>query len=781
MNPKTISLIVFTLLSSLFGFAQTAIVFGYITDAETGEVVIAASCVERNSLKGTTTNNNGFYSISLKQGLVELQARNTGYEQKTITLNLKSDTLINLALVPAPKFIDEIVVTAERPVHEQTLMGRIELTPERINAVPTFVGETDLMKAAITLPGISGGREGFSNIFVRGGDRGQNLILLDGAKLYNTNHLGGLVSLFNTNIIKSVSIYKGGFPASFGGRVSSVIDINVRNGNRKRVQGKFNLGLLSSGLNIEGPLGDKTSFLFAIRSSYFDLFTIPNRIAYKQPMDINENFKGYSGYTFFDVNAKINHDTKGGINYYANFYSGHDISDSKERFGTSQQVSISEGSMNIHNTCITIGNRFSPSPRLFLNNKITLTRYSNNFVDDRSFSDTYMEYNSLNQYRSSTYIEEVGLQSRLEINLTNIHHIKAGIESSAYRVLPGSQFIKNHNLVTKMIADTTILSDIQTSVEISTYIEDEIKFSDVLFLNMGIRGVSYICMHKTYLKYEPRLSLRAMLGRNLSAKVNYTVMNQFNHVLVRSSGIFEKEIWLTSTNKIPSQQGRQVSVGIFSSLEQLNIECSVEAYYKLMNNLLEYSPPAYTESNLSKIEDDIFTGGKGKAFGVEFQAKYTGTKFSGSVNYTYSSNQRLFQTLNNGEWYPFLYDRPHDLSFLLTTHLSKEYTLNSNFIYATGTPFTMPDGFVTDDLYTFRYYVFSGKNNVRLPDYHRLDVSLVKTTKSKKGNTRQFSINVFNAYARQNAVYMHYARGNGKVYQRSMFSIISTISYSYEF
>jgi hypothetical protein len=763
------------------GISQTATIRGYIRDKETGETLISASCNEVTTKKGVVANENGFFSISLRKGKVELQVNYIGYQTQTTVIVLKSDTIFDFSLLPLKYTVDEVVIRSERSIHEQTLLGKMELSPEKINAIPTFIGESDLLKAITSLPGISGGREGFSNIYVRGGDRGQNLILLDGAKLYNTSHLSGLVSLINTNMIKNVELYKGGFPASYGGRVSSIIDIHTLDGNRNKIQGKYNIGLLSSGLIIDGPISEKISFMLAARTSYYDLITIPSRIKYNQNKDLTKSgYTGFNGYTFFDVNAKLNYYATKGANYFINFFTGHDFYKRTDRSITSDQRFEDLSQMNIHNTCITLGNKYSPKPSLFWINRLTFSRYENAIKNDDIAVDNRF-FNTRSKYLSVTNIEEVNLQSRLEVYRWNTNQIKIGIESSGYRFLPALQSNYEKNNRTQMELDTTIQSDLQTSLEVAMYAEDEIRFNKSLSLNAGLRGVAYFCNGTTYWRVEPRISLRAMLGKNLSCKANYTTMYQFNHVLVNQYGIFEKEIWMSSTSEIPPQKARQVAAGLFATIKPLKVELSVEAYYKRMNELLEYQAPASSESNPTKIEDDILKGGIGEAYGVECQLKYNGKLISGSINYTYSKNIRKFDELNNGKWYPFLYDRPHDLSVLLSLKLSKKLTFNSNFVYSTGTPFTMPEGFVKGDIYSFDYYAFSGKNNMRLPVYHRLDLSLVKSIKNKRGNMKQWSFNVFNAYARQNAVYIYNDRNTGKVYQKSMFSIIPTISYSCEF
>jgi hypothetical protein len=763
------------LLISKITIAQNYTINGYVRDSETGEALLFANCFDSINQKGTTTNSYGYYNLSLPKGKINLIASYIGYQDKLKEFMLLKDTTINFELEAKPVELQEVVISNYIPIHQQVIMGKTTVPLKTIEAIPSFAGEADLMKAISYIPGISTGKEGYSNIYVRGGDRGQNLILLDGIKLYNTNHVGGFVSLFNSNIIKHLDVYKGGFPARYGGRASSVIDIYTKDGNKNEFHGKYNIGLLSSGILFEGPLRKNISFIFAARSSYYDLFTLPARRTLKQT-----GAGSYFGYTFFDINSKISWQASDKSRLFMSFYTGHDLQKSEDANKASFQESISSNKLKIHNTGISLGQNYIITPKLFMKNSLAFSNYNNRL-------ETYeklIQYGSTTTegYTSFSQINDFTLQSRFEYTPNTLHSVKTGIELSYYYFIPGMQNSYTENLNTNSITDTTIgFTNAISAFENNIYLEDELHLSNKIWLNIGIRGTSYMCKDTTYYRAEPRLSLRWLISKSFSFKANYTIMNQFNHVLVNNYMGFEKEIWIAATKNLPPQKAEQISTGIFYSFGKKNIEISLEAFYKDMYNLIEYHSPVDDEDNLNNIENIVAKNGKGEAYGIETQIIKGEGRINGSVNYTLSWNYRQFNELNNGKKYPFIYDRRHDLSILSTLIINDSYSFNSNFVLSSGMPITLPEGFIKEDDFFYHYYAYSGINNRRLPLYHRLDISLIKKGKTKKGNNKQFEINIFNVYARKNPVYIYYDSNTGKVYQKSLFSIIPTISYSVQF
>jgi hypothetical protein len=768
-------LLFFLIISTITVSAKQFTVSGYIYQKGSGETLVSAHCSETISGKSTISNVSGFYSLTLNVGVVYLKSGFIGYEEAFCSFNLEHDTLINFYLQEKSEYVGEIVISAETPLHEQTLLGKKILSIEQLKVIPSFIGETDIMKAIATIPGVSLGREGRSNIYVRGGDRGQNLILLDGAKLYNTNHIGGFFSLLNPNVIKQVDVYKGGFPSRYGGRASSVVDIYTRDGNREKVEGKFNIGLLSSGASVEGPIGKNLSFLVAARASYYDLYTIPAR------REIKIYGEGdYFTFQFYDVNAKLCYYINQRNKIFINFFSGNDLYKSIGISKSSSKNSIDSILYNIHNYCFTVGSYSSLAAKLFFKNTITISNYNNQLGITLFNNDK--EIISTNRYKSMSKINELNMQSRIEYYASKAHSLKVGIEYSNYKFLPGQNYSYSTNSATGYSQDTSLgyFSNLYAN-EVNIYGEDDICFTQNLFLNIGLRGTAYFCEGRNYFKVEPRLSFRAKLSESFSLKANYTLMNQFNHVIVSNFGLFEKEMWIATTKNIPPQQAHQISVGLFSSSEELKLDFSAEVYYKRMKNLLEYKAQSDVDIVVTDLDEMVVKGGIGESYGAEFEAKYKNKNFSADFGYVLSWNNRRFDDLNNGEWYPFIYDRRHDFSCLMTYIISRHYSFSSNFVFSTGAPYTLPEGYVKEDDYMYGYYAYSGINNRRLPNYHRLDISLVKKEKTKRGNIQSFSLNIFNVYARQNPVMIYYDQNTGNVYQKSMFSMIPTISYSLEF
>lgn len=756
-------------------FAHYYTISGYVMQKDNQETLIMAYVTDSLHHQRTVTNQSGFYSISLPEGDNVIKINYLGYKEYITVFKLKSDTIINFYLEEKKESIGEIVISAEVPVHEQTIMGKTMISTDKILKIPSLAGVPDLMKAITTIPGISSGSEGRSNIYVRGGDMGQNLILLDGAKLYNTNHLGGFVSIFNCDIIKQVDVYKCGFPSRYGGRASSVIDITTRDGDRENIHGKASIGILNSSISAEGPIGKKFSFNTSFRTTYYDLFTIKSRIEYPSNSDGN-----FFGYTFFDANAKLTYYASDYHHIFTNFYMGNDYEQSNSKGLTSSKATEDKTTYNTYNNCVTIGDRLTLSPKLILKNSLIYSHYKNHLATTSTDS-VLGGYTSNSVYQSSTSIDEYNLQSRLEYYSSKRHEIKGGVEASNYHFVPGISYSSSRKTGSNYESDTTngYTSAISAN-EVAIYAEDDIGINNIFYTNVGIRGVMFSCKGYDYYKLEPRISLRAMLGKNVSFKANYSLMNQFNHVIVTTYGILEKETWVTSTKNIPPQQAQQVSSGFFATIMSSKIELSAEAYYKTMNNLLEYNSLSADDVAITDLEELIIKGGKGKAYGLELQTKYKNGAFTIDANYVLSWNYRQFDELNNGKWYPFLYDRKHQFSILGSCILGKHYSLNTNFVFATGRPYTIPDAYIkTTNSEGFYYYTFSSMNNYRMPNYHRLDVSLVKRELTKHGRIQQFTLNIYNVYARQNPVSIYFE--NGKLYQTSLFTIVPTISYTLEF
>jgi len=756
-------------------FAQNIVLSGYLYDKNSGEPLLFATCVDTLSHKGTTTSHLGYFNMRLPKGKVAIATSFMGYESIVSSFTLHRDTSIVIYLSPKFNELKEVIVSSAVPMHQQVLMGKNTMTIEQIKSIPSFVGISDLMKAITMLPGVTSGKEGYSNIYVRGGDRGQNLILMDGIKLYNTNHVGGFLSLFNPEIIKQVDLYKGGFPSRYGGRASSVIDIYTKEGNKQELKGSFNIGLLTSGFLIEAPLSEKVNYWIAARTSYYDLFTLSSQREYKA------TGRGtFMRYTIFDINGKINWRVSNKNRLSLSFYSGEDIQKNVEAVEASEQKIDEINNLKIQNHGISLTHHTVIMPNLLWKNNIAYSYYGNLF----SSQEERYEYGSLIKTKNSTssQIKDLSFQSRVEYFPNEVHAIKSGVEVSYYQFNPGIQSAYFDHENSKVVNDTVIgLSNHYNSVESSFYLEDELSIGNYTKLNLGLRGTSYFGGDTTFLRLEPRISFRVLLSDRYSFKANYTIMNQYNHVMVNNYLGFEKEIWVAATKKMVPQRAEQFSGGIFYSNTSAKMDIAIEGFYKDMSHLLEYKGPTSELDILEDLENLITTNGKGVAYGAEFLLKKEFGQLTTNLNYTLSWNFRQFEQLNNGAWYPFIYDKRHDLSVLALWKLSDRYSISNHFSLASGAPVTLPLGYSKDDAIAYGYFIYGEIHNRRLPLYHRLDVAISRKEKTNRGNLREVSLNVFNIYARQNPVYVYYNSSDGKVYQKSLFSILPTVSFAYRF
>lgn len=773
------------LLTALATNAQTYRLTGHLVDTETGESVLYANCIDENTGRGTVANNFGYFSLKVGNK-ARITVSCIGYATTTTEFNIQNDTTVTIGISPKTTDINEVVVSATVPVREQVMMGKNTLTPEMIKSIPSFLAEPDLIKTLAYLPGISLGREGYSNIFVRGGDRGQNLALLDGIKIYNISHVGGFLSLFNSDIVKSVDVYKGGFPAQYGGRTSAVIDVATKDGNNQRTTGSVTLGTLTSSAIIESPLGKKVSFYLAGRVSYYDILVQDQKKnfekAAKDTIPVTSCL--YSGFSFFDINSKIRWSINATSCLSLAFFIGNDYqqlydqgiphADNEENYRSKSDYTIRNRGI-----ALTYAKSFG---RLFWRNTISTSKYDtkdvtfkeiNIGVADKFGRDEKKKYKNTESTITSE-IEDATLQSRLEYNLER-HSIKGGVELNHYSYNPGVEL--NHFADSIVSKDTTYGTSSNVKAwENSIYIADEIKINSRLSVEAGLRGTIYNQSDTIYRRIEPRLAARYMLNSNTSVKANYTLMNQFNHVLVNNNSGMEEEIWLASNARIRPQQAHQVSIGVFYGNDDLKLNASAEIYYKLMNNLIEYRPPITSDRKMMDIDDAVYIGGKGKAYGLELMVSKDFENLTLSLTYTLSKNERQFDEMNNGEWYPFIFDRRHDLGIVAHYRFNRKWTADCNFVLSSGHPVTLPVGKVTPTHYWYGGALYSGYNNCRLPVYHRLDLGVKRYFETDRGLKSQLSLNIYNVYARQNAFSVFYR--DEKLYQKSLFTIIPTISYS---
>lgn len=801
MKLKKILIYLVLVLTGISGIAQTFTVSGTVTDKVTGETLIGATVMDKNSGKGTITNSYGYYSLTLPGGEVVLRVSYVGYKTICDSISGNGDRR-DYAMDPATS-LEEVVITADRITgHKSSQMSAIEVPVEQLRSVPVIFGEADVLKALQLLPGVQSGTEGMSGMYVRGGGPDENLFLLDGVPLYNVNHLGGFFSAFNSDAIKNVTLYKGSFPAHFGGRLSSVLDITTNNGNDKEYHGNVSVGLISAKVSVEGPIvKEKTTFSLSARRTYGDVLIQP----FVSMVGLAEGLKTNVGYYFYDLNAKVTHKFSNKSRLYASFYSGDDdvYFRIKTRSGLLYANDYNEFMSMKYKWGNLVGSirwNYELNPKLFMNVSGSYTRYRNNislgeeieswYGDDYTYEMAEMSYKS--------GIRDITGRADFDYAPNNDHAVKFGGNVTYHLFSPETFGVKMEEdydgTYTNM--DTTIGMQKIRATELNGYIEDDWSLSESLKLNGGVLLSGFGVQGKFYPSVQPRLSGRWLLSDDLSIKAGYSYMTQYMHLLSNTSINLPTDLWVPVTARIAPMNAHQVAVGVFYNLKNI-VDLSVEGYYKSMSNLMEYKDGASFFGSSLGWEDKVCMG-DGWAYGVEFLAQKTLGDFTGWIGYTWSKTERRFdrpgEELNQGRVFPAKYDRRHDVSIVLMYKPNKKFDCSLTWVYNTGNATTLAlQRYNEEHSGDYGYYQLDyveSRNNFRMPAYHRMDVS-VNFHKQKKHGVRTWSVSVYNLYNRQNPfiIYQsdnyHYnydgVHYGSALVQLSIFPILPSLSYIYKF
>ena len=784
-------------------------VSGTITDQTSGETLIGATILDTRSGKGTTTNVNGRYTLTLKGSEAVLRITFVGYEPIYDTISLSSNTIRNYILKPSIT-LSEIVVTAERVnSRESSQMSALEMPVEQLKAVPVLFGEADIIKAIQLLPGVQSGNEGTGGMYVRGGGPDQNLFLLDGIPLYNVNHLGGFFSAFNADAVKNVTLFKGSFPARFGGRLSSVRDVTTNNGNDKKIHGNVSIGAISAKFNLEGPIvKEKTTFCISARRTYADFIMRP--IIRKLATDIDGKTKLVAGYYFYDANAKITHKFSDKSRLYATFYMGDD--DVYTRIRTESSLAEDQYLDFRNNWGNTVGGlrwNYVLNPKLFMNLSLSYTGYSNRMIAAIEKL-AYITPDSVQQSTmNGDYISKIhDLTGRLDFSFipTPEHDIQFGTYYTNHTIIPsvasGSiDYFDQIQMDDPFRMEAKLRDDTTRSHEIVAFAEDDWSINDIFKVNMGLHFSSFGVEDTFYPSLQPRISGRALLGENLSVKVGYAYMSQYMHLLSTTSVSLPTDLWVPSTKRIKPMTAQQVAAAVNYSIP-LVVELSVEGYYKHMHNIIEYRDGATTFGSTAGWEDLVCVG-DGWTYGVEFLAQRTFGRLTGWLAYTWSRTTHLFnrpgQELNNGNPFPAKYDRRHDFSIVLTYKINDWCDASATWVFSTGNTATLamqkypvasddPDAYDLNSNLSNTLSHVSSRNNFRMPNYHRADISVNFHRQFKRKNWhRTINVSVYNLYNKQNP-YLTYTsnqysyRGYSKaLMQLSIFPILPSVAYTLYF
>lgn len=778
--------LVFFLLSFSFGSSQsTYTISGYIRDSLSRETLIGASLNVKGQNKGVSTNNYGFFSLSLPFGSVQLVVSSVGYIPVELSLDLTKDLELNFSLLSKASLSQEIVISSRKKDANvrNAQMGKLDLSMNQIRSLPVIFGEVDPLKALQLMPGVRNAGEGNSGLYVRGGGPDQNLILLDDAVVYNPGHLFGFFSVFNGDALKNVSLIKGGMPAQYGGRVSSVLDIAMKEGNMQKTQVEGGIGTVSSRLSIQGPLQkDKSSYMISGRRTYIDMLVKPF-------VSKESSFNG-SGYYFYDLNAKINYRFSSKDRIYLSGYFGRDVFDFKNK-GRSLDISIPWGNATASLRWNHVFNK-----KLFSNTTAVYNDYNFSFgAKQDNFS-----------VRLNSGIRDLGLKTDFDYFANTNHRMKAGVQFTRHRFTPS---------VVSGNQDSTVFepnnAQIKHAIELAAYVQDDWDLTDKLKMNIGLRfsGFNQIGPYRHFERdangnkldstiygqgksvkwhggFEPRWTMRYALSEESSLKASVTRNQQYIHLVSNTGTSLPTDVWVPSTIRVKPQLSWQYAAGYFRNFNDNMFETSVEVYYKSMENQIEYKE-GYTPSIRDPEEEFVF--GKGWSYGSEFFIQKTRGKLTGWIGYTLSWTWRKFPELNEGKKYPAKYDRRHDLSIVGMYEASARWKWSAVFVYATGNTVTLPERFYLTE--TVLAQQFSSINQYRLAPYHRADISATYTPRRQENKKYKTSwvFSVYNVYSRMNPFFIYFDQEGSafdnslriKAKQVSLFPIIPSVTWNFRF
>lgn len=758
---------------------------GYIKDSLTGETLIGANLNIPAAGKGVSSNPYGYYSITLQKGRYIVTCSYVGYNTKVIDINLDSNFQSDIYLLPRNVIVENVTVTGHRRDNnvKTAQMGKIDLSMENLKAMPAIFGEVDLMKTLQLLPGVRNSGEGNSGFYVRGGGPDQNLIILDDAVVYNTGHLFGFFSIFNSDAIKNVSLIKGGMPAQYGGRLSSVVDISMKDGNMNKTQVDAGIGLIASRFSIQGPIKkNKASYIISARRTYIDALIKP-------AISKSSSFYG-SGYYFYDLNGKMNYIISNSDRIYLSGYIGRDVfnfNNAKRSFTTKIPWGNSTATFRWNH----VFNR-----KLFSNTSLVYNDYKFSFAAAQNdFS-----------IKLSSGIKDLNAKIDFDYYPASKHKVKFGGLYTYHRFLPNILTAKQDSTVF-----TPNNANKKYANEYGLYLQDDWDVSDRIKLNAGIRYsafqqvgpyTKYVADNngnkqdstvyrkgqiiQYYGGFEPRATIRYALNEDASVKAAVTRNLQYIHLVSNAGTTLPTDLWVPSTYRVKPQISWQYAVGYFQNFENNTFETSLELYYKNMQNQIEYRE-GYTPS--LKDPEEEFTFGKGWSYGAELFINKVKGWLTGWIGYTLSWSYRKFPELNGGLTFPTKYDRRHDLSVVGTYELNKKWKLSSVFVFGTGNATTVPERFY------FINGVLTQENSridaYRLAPYHRLDFSATLTPRRKK--KRKYSdswvFSIYNVYSRLNPYFIYFDQegsalnGDLKVTakQVSLFPIIPSVTWNVKF
>lgn len=757
-----------------WAWGQTHTLSGAVRNGASGESLRAA-LIRVDALNlDTYSNNYGFYSLSLPPGTHVVKISFVGFDPLLDTLTITQDLKQDFNLTPSSNTIEEVVVSARSDNDNVTSpqMGNLNFKMEELKNIPVVFGEKDILKTIQLMPGVASGGEGSSSFYVRGGSGDQNLILLDEATVYNASHLLGFFSTFNSDAVKDATLYKGGVPAQYGGRIASVLDISMLEGNSKQFTAEGGLGLIASRLKIEGPVvKDRGSFMLSGRRTYADMFL---------KLSKDETVKNSQLY-FYDLNAKMNFQINDRNRLYLSGYFGKDDLGYSDLFG-----------FDWGNATATVRWNSVIHPKLFSNTTMVYSDFTYN-VDVNSDNSNFV---------ISSKIRNWNLKQDFSLYAANNHTLRFGLNVLHQQIMPASLAAGSDSEV------NSIDIEHRNGIEAAGYISHEWQPSDRLSLIYGLRFTDFMVMGpgtfydydgegeptnersyasgiaKHYLNVEPRLSLAWILDSRQSIKASFNRMTQHLHQLTNTTASLPTDQYVLSSLNIRPQIADQVALGYFRNFQQNQYEFSVETYYKNMHHQIDFRNGADLQAN-KYMEGDLLYG-KGRAYGVEFLLRKNKGRLTGWLGYTLARSERQFDDINQGNWFAARQDRTHDVSAVGMYQLNRSWTLGATFVFNTGHAITFPSGKYEVDGSTMFYY--TERNGYRMPNYHRLDLSA--TYEPKKEQEKRFysswSFGLYNVYNRKNAYIIDFRENQHnsnitEAYKIALFGIIPSVTWNFKF
>ncbi len=726
-------------------FAQK--INGFVYDKETHEPLIGVTIVDTISKAGVISNEYGYFNFPANTGCISLSY--IGYDKQFLTF--ENDTTLSISLNKSAIDLETVEILSYSSLNETN--SSTIITPQKLEKLPSIGGERDPLKYIATLSGVNSGREGQSAFFVRGGGLDQNLVLLDGAPIYGTGHFFSFISLINPDAIKSIQFYRGNAPVNIGGRIASTTDINFKEGNRNRISGKFDLGLINSKLLLEGPLSKKSSFMFASRVSYLELINIKKKINFNRGLE-----RSYRGYTFFDINAKVNYDIKSNERVFLNLYFGGDLLRDLSQFYHKKELNFAKPKQ--------FSQSFSLKYIKEINNKVffnSVLYYSGERRKDIVFeefneilpADNRLVKSTNFESKLNSSINDVGLKLTADFAPNSRNYFKVGV-GYIHHIFNtnNSNVVTGSNLHYSPKYDTiTSNSPLSFSSEWYQFLQHNFKFNRNFEIVFGMRNTIYTQKKEVLNRMDWSITTSYTLGNN-ALKLNLSQNNQFSEALLQNESLLDRVVWIPTSQTYLPPVARQISIGYYKSLRQINLKTSIEGYYKTLNNLIEFEfADFYSLNKYNNWENNVIGNIEGRSYGVEFNLEYTINNFDFRMSHTLSKSDRRLPS--NIEWYPFKFDLRNSLNVNMHYSFKNGWDIGLSFIYNDGIRMSIPTIMgAPNAIIDQASFFIKSRNNFQLPPNHRLDISISKKYLNKVSKREHaVGLNIYNAYNRQNASY----------------------------